>query len=173
MIFCKTDGLFILLPLPLCSIKETGIQTLIRWFSRTLVRYLLGYPAFWVKLLFLASQLQACHVVSRLSLDSMTSIPHLSSLLSVTGNSCLKRDSRNALSHSNSMGILWKRWLPRMNSVGEQVEKKVNSVSCLVSILISVLGETHWLKLPALARYHRNHLWELFYDRRSWQGTWN
>ena len=43
-----------------------------------------------------------------------------------------------------------------MNSVGEQVEKKVNSVSCLVSILISVLGETHWLKLPALARYHRN-----------------
>ena len=31
-----------------------------------------------------------------------------------------------------------------------------------------VLGEAHWLKLPTLARYHSNHLHELFYDRRSW-----
>ena len=34
-----------------------------------------------------------------------------------------------------------------------------------------MLGETHWLKLPSLARYHRNHLRELFNDRRSWSGT--
>ena len=31
-----------------------------------------------------------------------------------------------------------------------------------------LLGEAHWLKPPTLARHHRNHLHELFYDRRSW-----
>ena len=42
-------------PPPLCSIKETSIQTLIRWYSRTLVHHLLWCPAFWIKSLFLAS----------------------------------------------------------------------------------------------------------------------
>ena len=39
----------------LCSIRETCIQTLIRWFSRTPVHHLLGCPAFLMELLFLAS----------------------------------------------------------------------------------------------------------------------
>ena len=30
-----------------------------------------------------------------------------------------------------------------------------------------LLEETHWLKLPTLARHHSNHLCELFYNRRS------
>ena len=30
-----------------------------------------------------------------------------------------------------------------------------------------VLGETHWLNPPTLARHHSNYLCELFYDRRS------
>ena len=31
-----------------------------------------------------------------------------------------------------------------------------------------MLREAHWLKPPTLARHHSNHLYELFYDRRSW-----
>ena len=42
-------------PPPFCSVKETSIQTLIRWYSRTLLRHLLGCPAFQIKLLFFAS----------------------------------------------------------------------------------------------------------------------
>ena len=33
---------------------------------------------------------------------------------------------------------------------------------------VKVLEETHWLKLPALARHQSNLSCELFYDRRSW-----
>ena len=32
----------------------------------------------------------------------------------------------------------------------------------------SFVGEAHWLKPPALARRHSNHLCEVLYDRRSW-----
>ena len=42
-------------PPHLCSIKEANIQTLIGWYSRTLVHHLLGCPTFWIKSLFLAS----------------------------------------------------------------------------------------------------------------------
>ena len=33
---------------------------------------------------------------------------------------------------------------------------------------VALLGEAQWLKPPTLARHHSNHLYELFYDRRSW-----
>lgn len=47
--------LYFLHLLPICLIKETSIQTPIRWYSRTLVHYLLRRPAFRNKSLFLAS----------------------------------------------------------------------------------------------------------------------
>ena len=37
-----------------------------------------------------------------------------------------------------------------------------------------LLGETHWLDPPTLATHpsnHRKHSYELFYNRRSWEGT--
>ena len=39
--------------------------------------------------------------------------------------------------------------------------------------VLLLLRKTHWLKPPTLARHHSNHLCELFYNRRSWQGTQN
>ena len=36
---------------------------------------------------------------------------------------------------------------------------------------VLVLGETHRLKLPTLARHRGNHSCEFLYDRRSWEGT--
>ena len=39
----------------LFSIKDRGIHTPIKWYSRTVVCHLLGHPVFWIKLLFLAS----------------------------------------------------------------------------------------------------------------------
>ena len=42
-------------PPPLCSIKETGIQAPIRWYSRMIVHHLLGCLAFRIKSLVLAS----------------------------------------------------------------------------------------------------------------------
>ena len=42
-------------PPPSVLIKETSIQTPIRWYSKTLVHYLLRRPAFRNKSLFLAS----------------------------------------------------------------------------------------------------------------------
>ena len=38
----------------------------------------------------------------------------------------------------------------------------------IVGSFVLMLGETHWLKPPTLARHHSNHLHELFYDRKSW-----
>ena len=40
-IFCKIYGLYTIFPhlFQLCSIKETGVQTLIRWYSRTLTSW--------------------------------------------------------------------------------------------------------------------------------------
>ena len=37
----------------------------------------------------------------------------------------------------------------------------------ILRMLIIMLGEAHWLKLPTLARPHSNHLHELFHDGRS------
>ena len=31
-----------------------------------------------------------------------------------------------------------------------------------------LLGKARWLKPPTLARYHSNHVHELFFNRRSW-----
>ena len=59
--FARLLVVFLLLPhlLPsLSSIKETGIQIMIKWYSRTLVCHLLWHPAFWIKSLFLASTLR-------------------------------------------------------------------------------------------------------------------
>ena len=74
-VFCKTYGLFTFsLPPPPCSLRETGIQTPLRQYSRALARHLGRGPAFRIKLCSSSqhSQLLDCHVVSRLSLDSVT-----------------------------------------------------------------------------------------------------
>lgn len=81
------------LPSPhLCPIKETGIQSLITQYSRTLVHHLLDCPAFWIKSLFLTSipvsWLLACHVASRLILGSVTS-PGWTFFLRQRGHLCL------------------------------------------------------------------------------------
>ena len=56
-IFYKTMALllYFLTSSPICLIKETSIQTPVRWYSRSLVHYLLRHPAFRNKSLFLAS----------------------------------------------------------------------------------------------------------------------
>ena len=41
------------------------------------------------------------------------------------------------------------------------------SILSMKSLRGELSGEAHWLKPPNLARYHSNHLHELFYDRRS------
>ena len=55
--------------------------------------------------------------------------------------------------------LLRKRKILRQNFLIGQKKKKNH---------IALLGEAHRLKPPTLARYHSNHLHELFYDRRSW-----
>ena len=92
-IFYKTYGPFFLLYFltssPICLIKETSIQTPIRWYSRSLVHYLLRRPAFRNKSLFLAStpHLQIigllCGQQTELGLSNNvdTTVVHLLSLL--------------------------------------------------------------------------------------------
>ena len=81
--------LYFLTSSPICLIKETSIQTPIRWYSRSLVHYRLRRPAFRNKSLFLAStpHLQIigllCGQQTELGLSNNvdTTVVHLLSLL--------------------------------------------------------------------------------------------
>ena len=76
---CKINGLFTLLPhlSPLCSIKEPGIQTPIRWLFWGISLPPSQSADFLNKVVFLASisyvlDLSGCCAVSRVTLDSVT-----------------------------------------------------------------------------------------------------